>query len=219
MIAWLVAGSAAAQTPDQRPVRRLEIEAGGGWLAGAGLGSQDANLTANSPVRQPFRLFTTDTRVAGAPALLVRAGFALNRRFGVEGSVTLSRPQLRTSVSGDVEEASALAIVERVDQYFFEGSVVFMLEEWGMGGRTVPFVAGGAGYLRQLHEGLTVVEQGHVYHVGGGLKHWLVARDSGRIRALGLRADARLSLLVKGLSFDSGPRPHPAISGSLFIGF
>jgi hypothetical protein len=83
----------------------------------------------------------------------------------------------------------------------------------------VPFAAAGIGYLRQLHEGLTLVEQGHLYHLGGGLKHWLAVRDRGRIRALGVRTDARLYLLRDGIAFKDRPRPLGAISGSLFIDF
>jgi hypothetical protein len=94
-----------------------------------------------------------------------------------------------------------------------------MIDEWRMGRRTVPFAAGGVGYLRQLHEGLTVIEQGHFYHAGGGVKHWLMTRERGRLRAVGLRADARLYLLAEGISFDADPRSHLAISGSVFLAF
>lgn len=218
LIMLIPAVNAQAQTTD-RPRPRVELDVGGGLLGGAALGSGDANVLANNPTRQPFRIFSADTRIARASALHARGGVALTRRFGVEGGVVIGHPEVRTSLSADVENAAPLTAVERVDQYFFEASVIVMFEEWRVGGGTVPFAAVGGGYLRQLHEGQTVVEQGHLYHAGGGVKHWLVARDRGRIRTAGLRADARMYLLAKGLSFDDGPRPHAAISGSVFVGF
>ena len=211
--------STEAQTAENRPIGRIEVDAGGGLLGGAALGSADANLLANAPARQPFRLFTADSRVDPAPTWHVRAGFAFSRRFAVEGGLVVSHPDIRTSLSEDSEGAPALTIAEQVDQYFLEGGLVIMLDELQVGSRTVPYAVVGGGYLRQLHEGLTVIEHGQVYHAGGGIKHWLVARARGRIRAVGLRADARLYLLASGISFDAGPRPHGAISGGMFIGF
>ena len=67
-----------------------------------------------------------------------------------------------------------------------------MLDELRMGPRLVPFAAAGGGYLRQLHEGQTLVEQGQVYHAGGGLKYWLLTRKVGAVRSAGLRTDARI---------------------------
>jgi hypothetical protein len=92
-LALLAVGSPAlAQTADERPVRRIEAEVGGGMLRGAALGSADANLVANDPVRQPLRLFTADSRFSSAPSLIARAGWAFSRRFAVEGGLVLSRP-------------------------------------------------------------------------------------------------------------------------------
>jgi hypothetical protein len=207
-----------AQPAGDRPVRRIEVDAGGGLIGGAQLGSTDANLTANKPTRQPFRLFAVASRLGPAPTFHVRAGFAFTRRFAVEGGLVLSHPEIEVSLSQDVEGAAPLTVTERIDQYFFQGSLLVLVDELRMG-RTVPFVAAGAGYLRQLHEGRTFIEQGHVYHAGGGIKHWLLARSRGPIRAAGLRGDVRLYALARGISFDEGPRSHVAISGSVFLGF
>lgn len=210
---------ASAQAVFDLPIRRLEVNFGGGLIAGADLGDVDANLTANRTTRQPFRLFTTETRAGTTPSVHVRAGFALNRDFAIEGGVMLSRFELRSSTSNDLEGAPSLTIVERVDQYFFDASIVIMLEQWRMGRGTQPFLAAGGGYLRQLHEGLTVIEHGHVYHAGGGVKQWLRARRDRTIRGFGLRADARVYFLVRGISFGADPRSHIAISGSMFAVF
>ncbi len=216
VIAAATPGSAQTR---ERPVRRLEITVGGGWLGGAGLGSSDATLRANASPAEPLRLFSTDTRMRGAATLQGDVGFAFTGRWGVEGGVVISRPRLQTSISEDAEGAPPLTVAEGIDQYLIEARVVVLLDEIRLGPRTVPFAAAGAGYLRQLHEGRTVVEEGHVYHVGGGLKHWFFARDASFIRAAGVRVDARLYLLVAGIAFEEGPRPQGAVSGSAFVTF
>lgn len=219
VVALCVVGSASAQDAEQRPVRRPEVSVGGGWFGGAGLGSADANLRANTSPPQPLRLFSANTRMAGAPALAADVAFAFNRRWTVEGGVTKSGPELRSSISADSEGAPGLTAVERLDQYVIEGRVVIMLDELRLGQRTVPFATAGAGYLRQLHEGHVVIEEGGIYHVGGGLKHWLLTRDSGFLKAAGVRLDVRLYVLTSGIAFDDDPRPQGAISGAAFVTF
>ena len=211
------AGSAFAQSADERPVRRPEISIGGGWFGGAALGAADANLRANASPPQSMRVFSTTTRMAGAPTLQADVAFSFNRRWAVEGSVLRSGPDLRSSISGDAEGAPALTVVERIDQYVIDARVVIMLDEVRLGQRTIPFATAGAGYLRQLHEGHTVIDEGRIYHVGGGLKHWLLARDRGLLKAAGVRLDARLYVLTSGITFDDNPRPQGAISGSAFV--
>jgi hypothetical protein len=218
LIAILLAAAPASAQTDP-PVRRIEVEAGAGIIMGASLGSAEANLRANAATRQPYPLFATASRIESQPSLHARVGVALSRRFAVEGGVIVSQPRIRTSVSGDVEGAPALSVDERIDQYIVEASLLVRLDEIRLGDRTVPFVAGGAGYLRQLHEGLTVIEEGHLYHLGGGVKHWLLARDRGFIRSAGLRADGRLYVMVGGVSFNGRPRPQAAASGSVFLAF
>lgn len=213
----LSAGNASAQTADL-PVRRLEIDLGGGWLGRASAGEADAELLANNREPQAFALFAADGRFAGSGMFQARAGTTLNRRFAVEGGVVISRPSLEVSTSADVEGGPSITIVERIDQYFFEGSVLILIDEVA-GPRTVPYAVVGGGYLRQLHEGRTVIEHGQLFHAGGGLKHWLRADNSGRLRGVGVRADARLYLLVSGAGIGDGPRPHLAATGSVFLAF
>jgi hypothetical protein len=216
-IALFMAVPASAQTP--LPVGRFEVDAGGGWLGGAPLGSSDANLRGPGAAPATLRLFSVDSRLDAAPTFHVKVGFALTRRFGVEGGLTLSHPELRASVTNDAEAAPPITIAERIDQYSVDAGVIVMIGELALGSRTLPFVAAGAGYLRQLHEGRTLVEEGHVFHAGGGVKHWLVARDQGFINGAGLRVDARLSLMSGGIAFEDRPRPHGAVSGSVFVAF
>ena len=213
------AGAIYAQAGVDRPVRRIEADAGAGILSGGGLGSTDANLRRNDPVRQTFRLFATSSDVGRAPLWLLRLAFPLSRRFVVEGALTKATPEVRVSATSDFEGAPSITISETIDQYFVDGSVLIMLDELRIGSRAVPFAAAGAGYLRQLHEGQRLVEQGGVYHAGGGIKYWLLTRKAGTVRTAGLRADANAYFLRGGISFDDHPRSHVAISGSVFVGF
>ena len=218
--ALLCVGSLArAQVIAQGPGPRVEVEVGGGLLGGADLGSRDANLRASRQAQQPFRLFTADTRFARTGMIHVRTSFALTRRFALEGGMTWGHPEIRTSVTADAENAPPLVSTERVDQYFVDGGIVITLHRFGIGARAVPFVSAGAGYLRQLHEGQAVIEEGQVYHVGGGIKYRLRARNRGVIRATGLRADVRMNVLRGGISFEENPRPQLAVSGGVFVGF
>ena len=213
------AGAVYAQAGVDRPVRRIEADAGAGILGGGGLGSADANLRRSDPVRQAFRLFATSSDVGRAPLWLVRLAFPLSRRFAIEGALTKATPDVRVSATSDFEGAPSITTTETVDQYFIDASVLIMLDELRIGTRAVPFAAAGGGYLRQLHEGQRLVEQGEVYHAGGGIKYWLLTRNAGTVRSAGLRADATAYFLRGGISFDDRPRSHVAISGSVFVGF
>lgn len=105
---------------------------------------------------------------------------------------------MRTSITADAESAAPLTSVERVDQYVFDASLVMTCSALGAGGRLVPFILAGRGYLRQLHEGRTLIEHGQVYHAGGGVEYALFTRTTGFLRSTGVRGDARLQVLRGG---------------------
>lgn len=209
----------SAQSAPDAQRHRFEVSIGGIWLGGAELGVDRAELRANRIPVGPFSLFTSDTRAEGAPGFDGRIAYWLTRSLAIEGGFTRSEPELRTRISGDAEGAAALTVDERLDQYFIDASAVWVIEKLRFRQRTAPFVSGGVGYLRQLHEGRTLVETGQVYHVGGGLRHWLRVRDRGWIRALGVRIDGRAYVLVDGVQFDDVARTHGAFSASLFVTF
>ena len=85
---------------------------------------------------------------------------------------------------------------ETVSHYLFEGSLVWHLRHLSFAsGRAIPYLAGGAGYLRELHEGNQLVETGQEYHALGGLKYWL----GSRARRFGLRIEGGVSARKKGI--------------------
>jgi hypothetical protein len=212
-----ITANASAQTIAEPVIRWAEIEVGGGLLGGAALGAVDANLRANDRAEQPSRLFTADHRFARTGAFHMRAARPFGGRWGVEGGFTVSRPVLSAAVTADVEGAPPLTISETVDQYFIDAGIVIALEELRVG-RVLPFATAGAGYLRQLHEGQTVIEHGQLFQAGAGFKYPLIRRASGLVRTAGLRADLRGYVMRGGVSVEDRPRPHVAISGSLFVG-
>lgn len=213
----LWAAEAFAQSPPVRPPR-FEVSIGGLWLGGSALGASDAELRANSVTASPFRLFATESASAGAAGLEAGAAYWLSRTIAVEAAFVRVRPELRTRVSGDAEGAAGLTVAERLDQYFVSGNVVWLLEGLRFAGRTVPFVSGGGGYLRQLHEGRTLVATGRLFDAGGGVRHHLLG-NLGWIRALGVKLDGRVYVLVDGTAFQDRPRTHGAFSGSVVLGF
>jgi len=220
-VALVLAASTAgyAQAGAAAPTARVEVEVGGGVFGGARLGARDANLRSNAQAPQPYRLFTADSRLASTPSLRLRTAVPLGRRLAIEGGLTWGRPEIRTSLTADAEGAASITSVERIDQYAFDVSLVWMLDALRVGERLLPFVSGGGGYLRQLHEGRTLVEHGQVYRAGGGVRYRLMVRPEGFVRSMGLRADALVEVLRGGIAFEDRPRSHAAISGGLYVGF
>lgn len=215
-----IARPSAAQGSEEGRRHRIEASAGGVWLGGAGLGSEPANLRANTTPPSPFPLFVTDSRAAAAAGIDARVGYWLTRSLAIEGGVVYARPDLRTDISADVEGTPALTVEEALHQYFINASLLWLIERWQFNGRrTVPFMTGGGGYLRQLHEGRMLVESGQVYNFGGGVRHSFRQRDSGSIRALGVRIEGRAYVLVNGVQFEDSPRTHAALSGTFFVTF
>ena len=213
-IAVIPAVAAAQGSP---PLRRIELAGGLGVFSGATLGSQPADLRT-ATTGQPYRLFSSNTRMSTAPIFDLRLGVPVAGRYVVEGHAAYGHPEVRTSLSSDAEHAPDLTAVERLDQYVIDGGLVVSLEEWSIAGLN-PFATIGGGYLRQLHERLVVIEEGRVFFVGGGVKHTIHMRPRGIIRGFGVRADVRLDLLSGGIHIEDSVRRHVSASGGLFVIF
>jgi hypothetical protein len=211
IVAPAMAQSAAAAGPR---ASRLELGGGGVFVGGYGLGESKAELTPNSG-STGFDQFTTDNRVRPAFGVQARIGFIVTPALVVEGGLRFTRPVYEVRVSGDAEEAADTTIEETLTQYAFDGSVVWQFTRAAFaGGRAVPFVFGGAGYLRELHERDALVEEGLEYHAGGGLKWWF-----GQGRRVGVRGEAGISIRDGGFDFADGQRVVPVVAGSLVYTF
>ena len=170
-----------------------------------------ADLTTSSPTTR-YDLFTTESSVADFIGLYARIGYYFSRSISVEANVRYARPELSVALSGDAESAADVTATETAAHYVFGGSMIFDFRGASFaGGRGVPFVSGGAGYLRELHEGNQLVETGVEYHATGGLKYWF---GTGKHR-FGLRFEAGLSARENGLDNEDGRRVQPLVAAGL----
>ena len=222
LFVWFVLAAGAQTKPAPPPsarkpsVPRLDISIGSGFVGGSGLDSADADLRGRSG--EPFQLITTTSRIGSSLPLEVRLGWRLNPRYTLEIRGAWSRPELRTSIAGDIEGAAALTVAETVDLYSLDLNVVRFFTRSRPRALT-PYVSGGAGYVGAVHEGLTLLENGFSYGGGGGIKYPFAIRSQGRVNEIGVRADGTLGILNGGLVTGNGPTPRFAATGALYLTF
>jgi hypothetical protein len=207
------AGPAAAQSPARG---RIEVGAGVDWIGQATLGT--SNATETTPAGTPSTLFSTTTDLTGAAGFRAYVGVRASSAFEFEGFASRSKPTLRTVISGDLEAPAPVTATDLITQYMFGGEVLWLLPIARGSSQLVPFVSGGAAYLRQLHEGATLAVNGQAYRLGGGVKY-VFPSGGGFVKGYGLRADAGVDMRVKGVAFDSSAHASPAVAGSAFIRF
>ena len=196
----------------------MEVDAGGGWLGGAGWVRR---CEPAFPCRRPEAVSgcSASTPFAGAPTFHVKAGYAFTPRFGVEGGLTFSHPELRASVSNDAEAAPPITIAERVDQYSIDAGIIVMIHELALGQADI------AVCRRRRGISASTARRADGRGSTGVSFMRVVASNTGSLARNGIHqrgwpaADARLYLMSGGIAFDDGPRPHGAVSGSIFVSF
>jgi hypothetical protein len=202
---------AAAQSPG-----RLEVGGGARWIGSTSVGEVAAAETMfGGGTRELFQSSTDLNQSTGVEA---HVGVRLTSLLQVEGAVALNRTELTTRVSGDVEGVSDTSAHEPVTQYVFEGGALLQLARSSRG-KLAPFAAAGAAYLRQVHDGRTLVDTGQSYYVGGGVKYLLTSGGTGKVKATGLRGDVRAVFASTDIAPDDKMRTAPSVSGSYFIRF
>jgi hypothetical protein len=214
----LVMGCGAAPALAQVPASRFEVGLGGGVLGGAAVDGLDAELRGSSSPTATYRLFGSEAGFAAAGVFEARVGWRFTPRYAVEGHGMFVPQDVRVSVTADAEGAPPITVAERVDRYVLDAGLVVLLEELRVAG-LVPFAAAGAGYVRQLHEGAMLVEHGHVFHVGAGVKRMLFTRRGRVLDGVGVRGDVRLYVFGQGLHGDDSPQQHVSATGSVVFGF
>jgi len=142
---------------------------------------------------------------------------------------TLNRKYLMQAIDGSLERFGLdfvdvvychrhdpdTTIEETLSQYVFDGALVWHITGARFAGDSgVPFLYGGGGYLRELHEENAFVEEGIEYHAGGGIKWWF--GQSGRI---GMRAEGGISIRDGGFDFKDGKRMVPVAGASVIYSF
>jgi hypothetical protein len=194
----------------------IEISGGAAWSGGYDMDSRNAEETRNGTDTTPFVLFATTSRMTPATGGQARVGVYLSHSIAVEGGVQYLRPAFETRLTSDVEEAPDVVASETVTRYVVDGSLVVHLTGLSLaGGRAVPFLQGGGGYIREVHDRNQLIETGSEYHAGGGLKLWF---GTGAHR-LGVRADIGVSSRKGGFDFSTGRRTVRSAAGSIMYLF
>lgn len=208
-LASFVATPALAQTAAPRP-----IEAALGAVRSGGAVFPPVNGNETGTDGGPFPLFKSQSRIASSFGLEGGLAFRASRwlQIGVVGSY--GRPELITRVTSDTEGAAAADISEETLRFTVQGVVVAHLTRWRLGSRTTPFLTVGGGYLRELHEGRTLVKTGGSYFAGVGLRYMLK-----RTTPIGIKADVRVVADTGGLALDGRTHAAPALGASIFLGF
>ena len=190
----------------------VEFAGGGLWVAGKTLSSVPASLTPNPTGGQSaFELFSAEPRIGqafGAQALLA---VYLTPSLALEGGFQYSRPTLEVRLGDDFEDAADVTASTTINSYVFTGSLVYHFTTQG---KTVPFIAAGAGHIRDAAAGYEVVETGIEYHGKVGVKSWF-----GRVRTWGWRAEAGISVRDGGFSVEDDVRIAPGAAFSLLYLF
>ncbi len=218
LVVWLgMTSMAAAQSPGSSG--RIELGAGVGWASGYDLGSSTAELVRNQVTSSmPFPLFTTASRIHSTSAVGAWIGVKVTPALAIEGRLSRGRPTFRTVVSGDDELLTTTSAEERLTRYELDASVIWHLTRAAFrGGRGMPYVGGGAGYLRELHEGRVAIETGRQYHAAAGVKYRLFERQSAAVKALGVRGEVRMQIRDGGVDLEDTRRRTTSVSIGLFI--
>jgi hypothetical protein len=212
--AILVAARPAAGQP------RLEVTASGAWWDGYDLGQRRASLTGpQAPTGADVTLFDTDVAILPGPGAEVRLGWRLFRGVYAEATGGLGVNSVEARVSGDIEQAPAITLTSTLTQITVEGGALVELPSIRTpAGNLVPFVAGGAGYLRQVHEDRVLIETGRTSYAGAGVK-WrsAAAQPRGLVQRLVVRADARLVSRTGGADVEDARRNYITVSGGVGI--
>jgi hypothetical protein len=186
----------------------FEVTGGVLWNGSYDAGSANANLSRNPTTgAAPLTEFQAEGRMLSAPGADLHLGVYLGRRISAEATFQYTKPTLRASLTNDFESADPVDADETISSYLIGGSLLYHFGE----GRFVPFVAGGAGYLRQLHSGNTEALTGTEVHAGGGVKYWF----GGGTHRLGLRVDAQASARDKAIAFEQKRRVVPSLAAGI----
>jgi hypothetical protein len=220
MVFVLVAIAGPATAQDTGPAlapHRFVLSAGATASGGYPVGDRTADLRRNatgSPA--PVPLFRTESAFDWAPGFDARVDFAITRSLAVEVGATYATPRLGVTVLDDDESDPSVQLSEEVSQYSVDVSGLWHLP-WPSLGRARPYVIGGGGYLRQLHQDRLVAETGQQIHAGAGLWLWF-SGASASPRSTGVRAEVRLVRRFGGIEFEDASRNYPTVAVLGFLG-
>jgi hypothetical protein len=183
------------------------------WLTGVTFSDVNANETAfGGATRAVFR---TSAKLEQAACPEAKVFVGLTSTIDAEGAVAFGRTHLSTSITSDLEAPSA-TVSEPVTLYLFQGGVAAHLARWQRG-HAAPFVSGGIGYLRQLHDGHALVQNGKSWYLGGGLRYPLKDDTARGLNSAALRLELRATILPGGSTVDGATRVLPTVIAGVFF--
>jgi hypothetical protein len=193
-------------------------EIGGGivWTGGFTGPTSTAELTRNGELTGGYDLFSAAGEVNSRAGVSAKVGIFVSRTIVVEGGFRFLKPTVSYRLSGDAEQAPDTSAEESLSRYVFTGSLVLHLRRMSPGVSMVPFIAGGAGYIRDLHDGNELMETGTEFHGLVGLKYWF---NSTAPRRFGIRGEAGVSMTDGGFDFSDKSRLVPIAAASLIYLF
>lgn len=202
---------ARAQSPSPG---RVEVAIGAQWTAATDYGAKD--VTETRPDGSSLVLFSSTTKVTATTGVEARVGVRIARRLEVEAAGSYATPQLQVNAFNDYEKGADTTATESRQLYSISGGVLWPLRSES---RTIPFVAAGAGWMRQLQGGGTLATAGPQTYVGGGIKRLLTVRDRHRLKGIGVRGDARVTVRARALAVDDRAHASVALTASFFVRF
>jgi hypothetical protein len=155
--------------------------------------------------------------LGASTALEARLGVRHTSVLNVEAAFYIDEADLETRLTSDVENIPDFTARESVSQAVFEAGIAAHFQRWALGA-AIPFIGGGAGFIRQLHENDYIAETGAVYYVGGGMTA-VLRQTTGLVKVLGVRGDVRATVRSGGVAFDDAATVAPALGISFFTRF
>jgi hypothetical protein len=204
LVLLLLPSFAVAQ---QTSRRRTEVGGDVRWLTGLQFADVNASETAFGGTTRTVFKSSTSFEQAACPE--GRVAVSMLSWVDAEGAITFGRTQLTTRITQDPEAAN-VTLSEPVTLYLLEAGVAAHPGRWHRG-RAAPFVSAGVGYLRQLHDGHTLVEGGRTWYAGGGLRYPF-GNSAGRgVKSAALRLELRATILTGGSALDGATHVLPAV--------
>jgi hypothetical protein len=211
----LVLVASVGVSPARAQVRSRPWEFSGGvtWARGFSLGATSGDET--QPSGAPFPLFTAQTRLDAATGLVAVLSRRVAGPISAEADGSWRKPTYRTTVTSDTEQATLVEATNVATEFAVAGAVVIALAHQSP---LQPFVRVGGGWRRELSEDHTLLANGRLVMIGGGVKYWRSGRGvSGH---LGLRVDAGVLGRSGGLQGGTGAFHFaPAVGASLSLRF
>ena len=124
-----------------------------------------------------------------------------------------------SDLSNDVEQVPGVAVSERLNEVLVDGGLLVRLDSLRRPHRTWPYLTGGVGLLRQMHEGATTGDNHRTLRLGGGVRHALVSGRRGALKSIGLGIEADVLLVSGELLATENRTSRAAVSGGVTFGF